>query len=151
MKRAAPSLRPVPAQTPQRDGLVDRHLRAGWRALLVFVPLGLILEALHGFKVRWYLDVSNETRRLMWTLAHAHGTLLALLNIAFAATLALRPARHPRRRALASACLLGATVALPAGFLLGGLVIHDGDPGLGIVLVPAGGALLMAAVALTAA
>jgi hypothetical protein len=87
----------------------------------------------------------------MWTLAHAHGTFLGLLNITFAATLALRPGRHPRRRALASSCLLGATVALPAGFLFGGLVIHGGDPGLGIVLVPPEAVLLLAAIVLTAA
>jgi len=57
-----------------------RHLRFGWWSLLVFATLGLILESLHGFKVRAYLDVSNETRRLMWTLAHAHGTLLAVVS-----------------------------------------------------------------------
>jgi len=145
MKRAATA---VPA--PETDPLVDRHLRAGWRALLVFATLGLGLESLQGFKVRWYLDVANETRRLMWTLAHAHGTLLGLVNIAFAATASLRPARDPRRRALASSCLLAATVALPTGFFLGGLVVYAGDPGLGIVLVPLGAVLLLAALALTA-
>ena len=53
-----------------------RHIRFGWWSLLVFASAGLVLESLHGFKVRAYLDTSNETRRLMWTLAHAHGTLL---------------------------------------------------------------------------
>ena len=32
---------------------------------------------------------------------------------------------------------------LPAGFLLGGLVIHDGDPGIGVLLVPVGALLLL--------
>lgn len=50
-----------------------RHLRFGWWSLLFFLTFGLGLETLHGLKVGWYLDVENETRRLMWTLAHAHG------------------------------------------------------------------------------
>jgi len=145
MKRLAP-IAPPPAESP----LVDRHLRVGWRALLVFATLGLGLETLHGFKARWYVDPSSETRRLMWTLAHAHGTLLALVNIAFAASLRLRPARDARRVGLASSCLLAATAALPLGFFLGGLIVHAGDPGLGIVLVPIGGLLLLGAIGLIA-
>ena len=42
--------------------------------------------------------------------------------------------------------LYGATCMLPAGFFLGGLVIHGGDPGLGILLVPPGGLLLLLSV-----
>ena len=57
-----------------------RHLRVGWWSLLLFATLGLVLESLQGFKVRAYLDVSNETRRLMWTLAHAHGTLVGIVT-----------------------------------------------------------------------
>ena len=52
---------------------------------MIFGALGLLLESLHGFKVRAYLDVTNETRRLMWTLAHAHGTVLGLGLLALAA------------------------------------------------------------------
>jgi len=130
--------------------LVARHLRVGWWSLAVFLTLGSVLEALHGFKVGWYLDVSNATRRLLLTLAHVHGTLLALVHLAFAATLHLRtPAALPRA-ALASACLLGAGIALPAGFLLGGLWPWGGDPGLGIVLVPVGAALLLVGVVVVA-
>ena len=70
--------------------LVRRHLRVGWWAILFFLTLGVVLEALHGFKVPWYLNVANETRRLMLTLAHAHGVLVGLLHIAFAATVRLR-------------------------------------------------------------
>jgi hypothetical protein len=46
--------------------------------------------------------------------------------------------------------LFGATILLPAGFLLGGVQIYAGDPGLPILLVPVGAILLFAAVALTA-
>lgn len=129
---------------------VRRHLRFGWWGLLVFLTLGISLEALHGFKVRLYLDASNETRRLMWTLAHAHGTLLALVNLAFGATLAHIPAWSPGVRTLTSRLLMAASLMLPAGFLLGGVFIHGGDPGLGILLVPLGALLLFPAVLLTA-
>ena len=64
-----------------------RHLRFGWWALAVFAGLGMTLELLHGFKANVYLDVSNEPRRLMWTLAHAHGAAIAIINIAYGLTL----------------------------------------------------------------
>ena len=129
---------------------VHRHLRFGWWSLLFFLTLGMLLEAMHGFKVGWYLDASNSTRRLMWTLSHAHGTLLALVNIAFAATLALLPGQPARSRRVVSPCLMGATLLLPGGFLLGGVVVYDGDPGVGIFLLPVGALLLFVAVLLTA-
>ena len=56
------------------EPIVTRHLRIGYWALALFVTMGLLLETLHAFKVGAYLDVQNETRRLMWRLAHAHGT-----------------------------------------------------------------------------
>lgn len=127
-----------------------RHFRFGWWALLFFLSLGLVLEALHGFKVGFYLDVSNETRRHMWTLGHAHGTLLALINVAFALTVDRLPAWGGMSQQIASRCLVGATILMPGGFLLGGAVIYAGDPGLGIFLLPVGAALLFAAVLLTA-
>ncbi len=130
--------------------LIKCHLRFGWWTLLVFLTLGLILEALHGFKVGIYLNVSSETRRLMWTLAHAHGTLLGLVNLGFAFTVQLVPEWGATQRGLASVCLRGATWLMPAGFFLGGLFIYSGDPGLGILLVPVGGLLLLIAVFLTA-
>ena len=126
--------------------LVGRHLRFGWSALLVFLSLGILLEGLHGFKVGWYLNESNSTRRLMFTLAHAHGTLLGLVNLAFAASLPHLTGRTARDLSLASNCLIGAGVLLPAGFFLGGISIYAGDPGLGIVLVPVGALLLFTAV-----
>jgi hypothetical protein len=130
--------------------LARRHLRFGWWSLLVFLTLGIGLEAMHGLKLQWYLDVANQTRRLMWTLAHAHGTLLSLVHIAFGLTLRVAGAGGPRTQRAASACLLSASVLLPGGFFLGGLVVYGGDPGLGILLVPVGAALLFAGVLLAA-
>lgn len=130
--------------------LARRHLRIGWWSLLLFLSAGIALEALHGFKIGLYLDVSNATRRHMWTLAHAHGTLLSLVNIAFAASLALLP--HPRAGLLrwAGTTLSAATILLPGGFFLGGLWIYAGDPGLGIALVPIGALALFIATLATA-
>ena len=126
----------------------DRHLRFGWWALFAFLTLGLVLETLHGFKFGWYLDVNNEMRRLMFTLAHAHGTLLALVNIA--AGLTLRSVNGIELARGASRALVWGSLLLPAGFLLGGIVVHDGDPGIGVVLVPAGALLLLYGVGSTA-
>ena len=128
-----------------------RHLRFGWWSLLLFLCLGFVLESLHAFKVPWYMDVSNHTRRLMWTLAHAHGTLFALLHVVFSLTLrSLAERDAPRWLRVASACLIGSSVLLPGGFFLGGVVIYAGDPGVGIVLVPLGALLILVAVLLTA-
>lgn len=127
------------AATP---ALARRHLRFGWWSLFAFAALGLTLEALHGFKAGAYLDVANDTRRLMWTLAHAHGVLLGAVNVLFGLTLAVVPASGPGP-VLTSRCLMAAGLLLPAGFFLGGLVFHAGDPGLGIVLVPVGAVLLL--------
>jgi len=131
--------------------LVRKHLRIGWSALLLFLTLGIVLESLHGFKVGYYLDVSNQTRRFMWTLAHVHGTLLALVNLAFAMTVHLLPGWSVKEKGLASTCLLGATILMPAGFFLGGVFIYGGDPGLGIFLLPVGAVMLLVAVFKTAA
>jgi hypothetical protein len=125
--------------------LADRNLRFGWWSLLVFLSLGAVLETLHGFKIGWYVDVGNETRRLMLTLAHAHGTLLALVNIA--AGLTVRIVERFTLRSSVSFALIWAAILLPAGFFLGGIVIYDGDPGLGVWLVPIGAALLFYSIA----
>ena len=106
--------------TDPRASDATLHLRFGWWALLAFLCLGIGLEALHGFKIRFYLDVSNEARRLLWTLAHAHGVLLALVNIAFALSLRAFPDLAAQPLAIASRCLIGAAVLLPVGFFLGG-------------------------------
>jgi hypothetical protein len=110
----------------------------------------LALEAFHGFKVRAYLDASSDTRRLMWTLAHAHGTLLSLVHVAYALTLRGVPSLAPLRPALVSGSLIGASILLPGGFFLGGVHFYAGDPGLGVLLVPVGASLLLTAVFLVA-
>lgn len=132
--------------TPPAADPRDAARRFGWWSLLVWLTLGLLLEALHAFKVGWYLDVGNDGRRLLLTLAHVHGTLLALVQLAFAATM---PAGAPRL-ARAASCLRWAGVLMPLGFLVAGVFALGADPGLAIVLVPIGGVLLLAGVFLAA-
>src|SRR5690606_35659373 len=67
--------------------LVRRHLLWGWCGLLIFLTLGVVLEAFHAFKEPLYLHVESETRRFLWRLSHAHGALLSLLQIGAAWTL----------------------------------------------------------------
>jgi len=124
---------------------VRRHLRFGWWSLLAFLSLGIALEAMHGFKVGFYLDLANETRRHMWTLAHAHGTLLALVHLAFAVALVHVSHREQVER-LCSPALMAASLLIPGGFFLGGAVVYAGDPGLGILLVPVGAVFLLVSV-----
>ena len=112
--------------------------------MFAFASVGLVLELLHGFKIQTYLAVSNETRRLMWTLGHAHGALIGLVHIAFGQRLESSRAQ-PRDLQVTSAALIGAGLLLPGGFLLGGIAFFEGDPGIGVSLVPVGAALLLLA------
>ena len=127
------------AHEPGSGQIAARHGRWGWASLAVFALLGLVLESLHGFKLGAYLD--HETRRSMWRLAHAHGALLGLVHLAFAASSRARLQAASLRRVSLALCL--ASVCMPLGFLLGGLWFHGADPGLGIVLVPIGGVALI--------
>jgi hypothetical protein len=147
-KSQNPERGPIP--TDSSSALLQSHLRFGWWALLLYLTLGIVLEALHGFKIGWYLNVSSEMRRLLFTLAHAHGTLLALVNMAFSFAVAQLPGWDGTRRKVASSALKAATVLLPGGFFLGGVVIYHGDPGFGILLVPLGALFLLVAVLLCA-
>ena len=149
--------------------LEGRHWRWGWWTLLVASALGVALELVHALKLPFYLDPAHEVRRLMWTLAHAHGAALGLLNLALAVTLwrldasaqhepapaehalddmtrdAPQPQTPQTSRALgrASGAMVTATICLPGGFFLGGVITHGGDPGLGIALAPVGAAALL--------
>ncbi|HEY2365221.1 MAG TPA: hypothetical protein VGH87_02505, partial [Polyangiaceae bacterium] len=82
-------------------------------------------------------------------LAHAHGTLLALLHIAYALTTRAVPKTYTR---LASGSLTAALVLIPGGFFAGGVSVHGGDPSPAVLLVPAGFvALIIALVSIASA
>lgn len=118
-------------------------LRTGWSLLAVSLPFGVVLEALHAFKAQAYLG--SETRRELWRLAHAHGTLLGVVCLVFTA-LAERHVPEASRRSIGRQIAWGA-VLMPLGFLLGGVLNSEGDPSPGIVLVPVGASLLLLALA----
>lgn len=122
------------------EQLRTRHRAWGWGCLALFALIGLLLESLHGFKLAAFVD--HETRRSMWRLAHAHGALLGLVHLAFASQLTA----DERARGV-SIALRVATICMPAGFALGGAWYYEGDPGLGIALVPVGGVALIYACA----
>lgn len=124
-------------------------LSSGWLGMAVFLTLGIVLESFHALKVGDYLDAGNETRRLLWTLAHSHGTLLSLLNIAYALTAMSVNFKVNTARWIVR-WLIIAQWLLPLGFLLGGVSVHGGDPGLPILIVPFAAVSLLFGAALTA-
>jgi len=123
-----------------KDRATRRALLTGWLLLAFSLPLGLTLEALHAMKVPVYLG--SALRRELWTLAHAHGNLLGILCLVFAA-LAGRMGGEPGGRARLANLLSVGAVSMPLGFLLGGVLNSEGDPSAGILLVPIGGVVLL--------
>lgn len=124
--------------------MMDATLRKtavfGWYLLAVSLPAGLTLEALHALKIQVYLG--STMRRELWTLAHAHGNVLGVLCLTFAAVadrflvdaaLVARSARFLR---------IG-SVLMPLGFFAGGILNFEGDPSLAVLLVPVGGLCLL--------
>ncbi len=144
----------LPSLTSESDAvdrvLIRRHIVTGWWSLLFFATLGFLLEVFHGFKIDLYLNLTQETRRLMWTLAHAHGTLLSLVQIAFAFSVSAMRVSKPHSLRRASRLLLSGGMLIPVGFFAGGVVTHGGDPGVGILLVPVGAICLIVGAALAA-
>src|ERR1044072_7872601 len=80
----------------------------------VWMPFGLLLEGLTGYKTPAYLH--DSLRRELFRLAHAHGTLLSLLLLA----LVLVCDRFEIRLAkIVTVILRGGVVLMPIGFLVG--------------------------------
>jgi hypothetical protein len=132
--------------TVRRTETVKRHLRFGWWSLFVFVLMGTVLEGLIGFK--WTPYMTNDTRQVLWRLAHAHGTLLGLVHLAFALTVHSGESAMPHR--WISPSLITASILLPGGFFAGGIFTFNGDPGVGVLVVPLGACFMIAAVLLIA-
>jgi len=106
--------------------------------IALWMTFGLLLEGLLGYKTPAYLQ--DNTRRELFRLAHAHGTLLSLLLLVSALTCdrfgltVTRPAHSSLR--------IGVTV-LPFGFLIGGIWHYESDPGLAIWLVPVSAVMII--------
>jgi hypothetical protein len=130
-----------------KDRVIHRHLLTGWSTLLIFLLLGLVLEICLAFKVDIYTRADQITFRLMWRLAHGHGTLLALVHLAFSFTLGrLSWKQFPQPAGLLSVSLIVSTVLIPGGFFLAAFGSQAGDPSAAIALVPVGAVLLIACV-----
>jgi hypothetical protein len=124
--------------TPAVEVEPRRCSRFGWTSLAAWALFGLVLETAHGFKLAIYLD--DDLRHALLRLAHAHGVILALVVLAFGrASAQLYPEPDAARGAGHTGLLLRAgALAIPAGFGLSAIAPHEGDPGLAVVLVPAG-------------
>jgi hypothetical protein len=113
----------------------------------LFLAGGLWLEAMFGLRARGWLD--DPLRREFLRLGHAHGGLLALLNVALAWALERLATPVAWAGKIRLAAWLGALL-VGGGFVLGGLWHGPSDPGLGVLLVPAGAMLLLASVVASA-
>src|SRR5688572_10964114 len=101
------------------DRLARAHHLFGWSALFLSFLLGALIEGMLGIKSRLILD---PLRHELWTLAHFHGAFFGLLNLLY--PLVVR-SQGTLRRWTSFALMIG-SVALPAGFLLGGIGHPEG-------------------------
>jgi hypothetical protein len=138
-----------PAAAPDRSLALAarRHFAIGWCGLVVAMSAGLVIDAMLGLKVGYYLDVDHQTRRLMWRLAHAHAAGISLVHLGIAAYFAFGARAWSARLQIASQGATLGLIAMPAGFFLGGYQLYGGEPGLGIFLTPFGGMVLIVAAA----
>lgn len=124
-----------------------RLLRSGWIGILAYLLVGMGLEVLHGWKVPWYLDVGQSSRRLMWTLAHTHGTLFSVVAVAASVSLPWARANASKAAGWIAWGVMGGQILMPLGFFLGGLWLRAGEPGVGVFLVPVGAVMMLIGVA----
>ena len=125
----------------QNPGL-RKSLVTGFFSPSVYLPLGLTLEALHAMKVQVYFG--SAMRRELWTLAHTHGNLLGILLLVWFAVGERAVAAESTRHSVDRWLRIGA-ILMPLGFLFGGVLNYEGDPSLGILLVPIGAVALLIA------
>lgn len=118
------------------------HLRATLALLALFVASGLWLEANLGLRLAGI--TADPLRREFLRLGHAHGGVLAILNLglAFAMDRLQTPAAWARKIRWAS---LTGVVLVAGGFVVGGLTHGPTDPGPAVLVVPAGAMCLLLA------
>lgn len=113
----------------------------------LFLASGLWLEAMLGLRAQGWID--DPLRREFLRLGHAHGGLLGLLNVGLAWALERLATPASWAGKIRAATWTGALL-VGTGFMLGGLLHGPTDPGLPILVVPAGAMLLLAGLIATA-
>lgn len=127
--------------------LPQGHLRASLWSLTGFLAMGVALEAMVGLRVGALVD--DPLRREFFRLGHAHGGLLALLNVALGWALERLATPHDWAVRIRLAAWSGAML-VGLGFVGGGLWHGPTDPGPPVLLVPAGALMLLASLVATA-
>lgn len=127
--------------------LPQAHLRASLWSLAGFLAMGMALEAMIGLRFGGLVD--DGLRREFLRLGHAHGGLLALVNVGLGWALGrlATPCGWATRIRLAALC---GALLVGLGFVGGGLWHGPTDPGPLVLLVPAGALMLLAALVATA-
>lgn len=125
----------------------ERHLRWSLALAALFLAMGLWLEAMLGLRAAGWAD--DPLRREFLRLGHAHGGLLALLNLGLSWALLQLGTPDPWARQIRRAAWLGALL-VGAGFVVGGLWHGPTDPGPAVLAVPAGALMLLASLVATA-
>lgn len=102
--------------------------------------MGLWLEAMYGLRAEGWMD--DTLRREFLRLGHAHGGILALLNLVLGGAMERLQTPDTWARRIRVAALLGA-ILVGAGFIGGGLWHGATDPGPLVLVVPAGAMMLL--------
>ncbi len=119
----------------------ERHLRATIALLALFLASGLWLEAMLGLRIQGWVD--DPLRREFLRLGHAHGGLLALVNVGLAWALERLQTPSAWAEKIRVAALSGAAL-VGVGFMVGGLTHGPTDPGWPVLIVPAGAMAMLA-------
>ncbi len=129
------------ASTSVGDNRRSSVANQAWFGLAFWLSFGLLLEGLIGFRSPSYMQ--DPLRRELFRLAHAHGALLSLLLLI--AYLFLQRSQITLPDPALWSLRIG-VIAMPVGFLLGGMWHTESDPNLLIFLAPVGGVMIFVGV-----
>ena len=89
-----------------------------WLALCALFGVGL--EMMLAYKSELLMGPQNETRRLLFRLAHAHGSILSLFTLSW---LSLASRLNAPRQPLIARLYLSSALLMGIGFFFSGLII----------------------------
>jgi hypothetical protein len=115
----------------------ERHLRWSLALAALFLAMGLWLEAMIGLRAAGWVD--DPLRREFLRLGHAHGALLALLNVGLAWAQVRLATPEPWARQIRRASLAGGAAGR-RGLRVRRAVARADRPGLAGARGPRGGA-----------